>query len=154
MAIQLDLFPWSPRYEKRVYVASCDVWFRYKKIGRKGSILFHTVQWPWTPVQSRRHRRWLHIDAFEITRIQKLIGYAKRTVREEIFVGEKFRTFPLIPFRMEFKFVLSERPKRVKTIEWPANKVEENLEWKFFRTFFKYTKAMKLNSLRKFLLLQ
>ena len=29
------------------------------------------------------------------------------TVKEEIFVGEKFRTFPSKTFRMEFNFVLS-----------------------------------------------
>ena len=37
------------------------------------------------------------------------------TVKEEIFVGEKFRTFPSQTFRMEFNFVLSNWPKKVKT---------------------------------------
>ena len=32
------------------------------------------------------------------------------TVKEEIFVGEKFRTFPSKAFRMEFNFVLSNWP--------------------------------------------
>ena len=37
------------------------------------------------------------------------------TVKEEIFVGEKFRTFPSQTFRMEFIFALSNRLKQVKT---------------------------------------
>ena len=32
-------------------------------------------------------------------------------VKEEIFVGEKFRTFPFKTVRMEFNFVLSNLPK-------------------------------------------
>ena len=35
------------------------------------------------------------------------------TAEEEIFVGEKFRTFSSWTFRMEFNFVLAEWPKRV-----------------------------------------
>ena len=37
------------------------------------------------------------------------------TVKEEIFVGEKFRTFPSKTFRMELNFVLSNWPKNWKT---------------------------------------
>ena len=37
------------------------------------------------------------------------------TVKEETFVGEKFRTYPSNTFRMEFKIVLSSWPKNVKT---------------------------------------
>ena len=37
------------------------------------------------------------------------------TVKEDIFVGEKFRTFPSKTFRMELNFVLSERLQEVKT---------------------------------------
>ena len=33
-------------------------------------------------------------------------------VKEEIFVGEKCRTFPSKTFRMEFNFVLSEQPSK------------------------------------------
>ena len=36
------------------------------------------------------------------------------TVKEEIFVGEKVRTFPLKTFRTEFNFLLAEWRKRVK----------------------------------------
>ena len=36
------------------------------------------------------------------------------TVKEEIFVGEKFCTFPSTTFRMEFNFVLSNWPKKGK----------------------------------------
>ena len=36
------------------------------------------------------------------------------TVKEEIFVGEKFRTFPFKTVRMEFNFVLSNWPKKGK----------------------------------------
>ena len=37
------------------------------------------------------------------------------TVKEEIFVSEKFRTFPSNSFRMEFNFVLWNWPKKGKT---------------------------------------
>ena len=38
------------------------------------------------------------------------------TVKEEIFVGEKFHTFLSKTFRMEFKFIFSVFPKLEKTI--------------------------------------
>ena len=41
--------------------------------------------------------------------------HAPPTVKEEIFVGGKFRTFPSKTFRMEFNFVLSECLKEVNT---------------------------------------
>ena len=34
------------------------------------------------------------------------LDMSQSTVKEEIFVGEKFRTFPSKTFRMEFNFVL------------------------------------------------
>ena len=37
------------------------------------------------------------------------------TVKQEIFVGEKFRTFPFKTVRMEFNFVLSNWPKKGKS---------------------------------------
>ena len=64
---------------------------------------------------------------------------ADGTEKEEIFVGEKFRTFPSKTFRMEFNFVLSNWPKKLKleeTIERPANQVEENLVWKLISYIF------------------
>ena len=50
------------------------------------------------------------------------------TVKEEIFVGEKFRIFPTKTFRMEFNFVLSNWPKKVKT-GWDDRKGLET-RWK------------------------
>ena len=46
------------------------------------------------------------------------------TVKEEIFVGEKFRTFPTKTFHIEFNFVLSNWPEKVKTRsgDWKACK--------------------------------
>ena len=49
------------------------------------------------------------------------------TVKEKIFVGEKFRTFPSKTFRMELNFVLSNWPKTEKlekTIERAVNHAE------------------------------
>ena len=42
---------------------------------------------------------------------QRVLGIPKK---KKIFVGEKFRTFPFKTFHMEFNFVLSNRPKKVK----------------------------------------
>ena len=42
-------------------------------------------------------------------------GFQLSTVKEEIFVGEKFRTFPSKTLRMELNFVLSNWPKTEKT---------------------------------------
>ena len=39
----------------------------------------------------------------------------QNTVKEEIFVGEKFRSFPFKTFRLELNFVLSEWLKEVKS---------------------------------------
>ena len=61
------------------------------------------------------------------------------TVKEEIFVGEKFRTFPSKTFRMELNFVLSNWPKTEKvkkTIERPANHAEEIFVWKLISYIF------------------
>ena len=42
------------------------------------------------------------------TPVTMMLEKFESTVKEEIFVGEKFRAFPFITFRMEFNFVLSE----------------------------------------------
>ena len=71
-----------------------------------------------------------------ISKIPNTVSY---TVKEEIFVGEKCRTFPSNTFHMEFNFVLSSWPKNVKreeTIERPANKEEGNLVWKLISYIF------------------
>ena len=72
------------------------------------------------------------------------------TVKEEIFVGEKFRTFLSKTFRMKFNFVLSKKVKarrdRSKGLQTRWKKI-----WygNLFRTLFNYMKATKLNSLRE-----
>ena len=74
------------------------------------------------------------------------------------FKGEKFRSFPAKTFRMELNFVLSEWLKEVKTRrdDWKVCKPGgRNFGREInFVLFFYFTKARKLNSLRKFLLLQ
>ena len=42
---------------------------------------------------------------------QRVLGIPKK---KKNFVGEKFRTLPFKTFHMEFNFVLSNRPKKVK----------------------------------------
>ena len=68
-------------------------------------------------------------------------------VKEEIFVGEKFRTFPSKTFRMEFNFVLSEWLKEIKqeeTIERSASQVEENLVWTLVSYFFLFYESYEI----------
>ena len=63
------------------------------------------------------------------------------TVKEEVFVGEKFRTFPSKTFRMELNFVLSNWPKTgklEKTIERPVNHAEEISVWKLISYIFEF----------------
>ena len=72
------------------------------------------------------------------------------TVKEDIFVGEKFRTFPSKTFRMEFNFVLSNRPKMINTRSGNRKACKPGGIKFVIRTFFNYTKATKLNSIRKF----
>ena len=86
-----------------------------------------------------------------------IIWLKAATVREEIFEGEKFRTFPSKIFRIELSFVLSEWLKEVKTRRYDrkaCNQVEENLVWKFISYFFLFYESYELNFVRKFLLLQ
>ena len=80
------------------------------------------------------------------------MSYAMRfppAVKEEIFVCEKCRTFPSKIFRLEFNFVLSERPKnerREETIEMPASQVEENLVWKLVSYFLQLYESYNNNN--------
>ena len=69
------------------------------------------------------------------------------TVKEEIFVGEKFRTFPSKTFRMELNFVLSNWPKPgklEKTIERPVNHAEEILVWKLVSYIFELYESYEI----------
>ena len=59
--------------------------------------------------------RILHELVVSSDRMTEVFLSEQTTVKEEIFVGEKFRTFPSKTFRMEFNFVLSNWPKKVKT---------------------------------------
>ena len=72
------------------------------------------------------------------------------TVKEVIFVGKKFRTFPYKTFRAKFNFALSEWPKEVEqeeTIKRSASQVEENLVWKIIsRLFFFFSNIRKLRN--------
>ena len=69
------------------------------------------------------------------------------TVKEEILVGEKFRTFPSKTFRMELNFVLSNWPKPEKlekTIEKPVNHAEEILVWKLISYIFELNESYEI----------
>ena len=69
-------------------------------------------------------------------------------VKEEIFVGEKFRTFPYKkPFAWKLISYIYFRNDK-ETIKWPASPVEENLVWKLIVYFFQCMEATKLNSLQ------
>ena len=61
--------------------------------------------------QLRRNQTWSRERDSDIrgrfsVQVLVLTSYSN-TVKEEIFVGEKFRTFPSKTFRMELNFVLS-----------------------------------------------
>ena len=81
----------------------------------------------------------------------------ENTVKEEIFVGEKFRTFPFKPFVWNLiLYSQNDEKSKIKKRQLKAYKPGErkvSMEINF-ALFFNYTKAMKLNSVRKFLLLQ
>ena len=69
------------------------------------------------------------------------------TVKEEIFGGEKFRTFPSKTFRMELNFVLSnwlKTGKQEKTIERPVNRAEEILVWKLISYIFELYESYEI----------
>ena len=78
-------------------------------------------------------------------------------VKEEIFVGENFCTFPSKRFvwnLISYSEIDQNKEKLEETIERPAKQVEEKLVWKLISYIFQLYEATKLNSLRKFLLLQ
>ena len=74
-------------------------------------------------------------------------GQLQFSVKEEIFVGEKFRTFPSKTFCMELNFVLSNWPKtgkQEKKIERPVNHAEEILVWKIISYIFELYESYEI----------
>ena len=68
------------------------------------------------------------------------------TVKEEIFVGEKIRTFSFKTFRTEFNFVLYEwltGAKQEEMTERNASRMEENLVWKLISYFFSNIRKLR-----------
>ena len=65
-----------------------------------------------------------------------------------------FHTKPFVWNLISYSQIDRKMWKTEDTIERLANQVEENLVWKLISYIFQYMKATKLNSLRKFLLLQ
>ena len=75
------------------------------------------------------------------------LGY---TVKEEIFVGEKFRTFPYKTFRTDFEFVLLGWPdplvpERLRVGGLPLG-TEENLVWNLISYFFQSYESYEIKA--------
>ena len=101
---RMVFIPRAQPHAQSLFSISNSFWYKYTSLGPE---LFESLLDP------RRIKTWRYWSLCENLALSNNPNMA--TVKEEIFVGEKFRTFPSKTFRMELNFVLSNWPKTGKT---------------------------------------